>query len=98
MDHVHLLVRLGRTISQSDLLEALKKHSSRWMKEQGRDYAAFYWQAGFGIFSFSPSHLAALTRYVRNQAAHHEKETFQEEFRRLCKKYGLECDERFVWD
>jgi hypothetical protein len=22
----------------------------------------------------------------------------KEEFRRLCKKYGLEIDERYVWD
>ena len=39
-----------------------------------------------------------LKRYIANQAEHHKTETFQDEFRRLCRKYGLEIDERYVWD
>ena len=33
-DHVHLAVRLGRTITQSELLEKIKKSSSAWIKTQ----------------------------------------------------------------
>jgi putative transposase len=40
----------------------------------------------------------ALKRYIANQEEHHRQETFQDEFRRLCEKYGLEIDERYVWD
>jgi len=29
---------------------------------------------------------------------HHRDETFQDEFRRVCRKYGVEIDERYVWD
>jgi hypothetical protein len=25
-------------------------------------------------------------------------EAFQDEFRRICRKYGVEIDERYVWD
>ena len=35
---------------------------------------------------------------IRNQEEHHRRESFQDEFRRLCAKYGLEIDERYVWD
>ena len=31
-DHVHSLCTLSRTISQADLIEELKKGSSKWMK------------------------------------------------------------------
>jgi hypothetical protein len=42
--------------------------------------------------------LAAINMYVANQNEHHLQETFQDEFRRLLTKYGLEWDERYVWD
>jgi uncharacterized protein YbgA (DUF1722 family) len=58
----------------------------------------FHWQAGFGMFSISPSHRTALEKYIVNQKEHHRKTTFQEEYRRLLEKYGIQCDERFVWD
>src|SRR5437588_6691069 len=50
-DHVHLAVRLSRTISQADLAENIKKTSSAWIKQQGDDYRAFFWQRGYGAFS-----------------------------------------------
>jgi putative transposase len=96
-DHVHLLCRLGKTIDIATLIRELKKESSEWAK-QALAIPNFYWQTGYGAFSISPSHLQALKEYIANQDEHHQKETFQDEFRRLCKKYGLEIDERYVWD
>jgi REP element-mobilizing transposase RayT len=34
-DHVHVLCTLSRTISPADLLEEVKKSSSKWMKADG---------------------------------------------------------------
>jgi hypothetical protein len=45
----------------------------------------------------SPSHRPAVEPYIANQAGHHRKVTFQEEYRRLLKRYGIEYDERYVW-
>jgi hypothetical protein len=58
----------------------------------------FYWQSGYGAFSVSPSHVSSLRRYIAEQETHHHKETFQDEFRRLLRKYGLEWDEQYIWD
>jgi putative transposase len=95
-DHVHLLCRLGRTLSVAQLIMELKRESSKWTKLKG--LADFYWQNGYGAFSVSPSHVNALCSYIETQEEHHKTETFQEEFRRLLKKYGLEWDERYVWE
>jgi REP element-mobilizing transposase RayT len=97
-DHVHLLCRLGRTISMADLVRELKRDSSQWIKTKAADLADFHWQHGYGAFSISPSHVEAMRHYIANQADHHRKETFQDEFRRLLTKYGLEWDERYMWD
>ncbi len=97
-DHVHILCRLGKTVAVADLIRDLKRESSKWVKVEKPELAEFHWQQGYGAFSISPSHVEALKKYIANQEEHHRKESFQDEFRRLCKKYGLEIDKRYVWD
>jgi putative transposase len=97
-DHVHVLCCLGRTISIADLVRELKRESSPWIKTKSAELSDFYWQSGYGAFSVSPGHVATLKEYIANQEEHHRKESFQDEYRRLLTKYGIEWDERYVWD
>jgi len=97
-DHVHVLSRLAKTLSVSDFIKELKRATSAWVKDEFPKLQAFYWQAGYGAFSASPSHVDALQEYIRNQKQHHRNESFQDEFRRLLRKYEIEFDERYVWD
>jgi REP element-mobilizing transposase RayT len=97
-DHVHILCRLSKTISVSVLIRELKRESSKWVKSESSRLTMFQWQNGYGAFSISPAHVDDLRQYIANQAEHHKTETFQEEFRRLCRKYGLKIDDRYVWD
>jgi REP element-mobilizing transposase RayT len=97
-DHVHILCRLSKMQSVSELIREFKRESSKWVKEQDPKLGAFYWQQGYGAFSISPSHIEVLKEYIQNQQEHHRTETFQEELRRLCRKYGLELDERYAWE
>ena len=97
-DHVHLAIRLSRTITIADLVENLKTASSKWAKTQSTDLKDFSWQRGYGCFSISPMDLDALIDYIDRQQEHHKKRTFQEEFRMFLEKYGVEYDEAYVWD
>jgi REP element-mobilizing transposase RayT len=97
-DHVHLLLRLAKDLSVSVLVRELKRESSKWIKSLASDLSRFYWQQGYGAFSVSPAHVEPLRKYIEGQESHHRRETFQDEFRRLLKKYGVEYDERYVWD
>jgi putative transposase len=97
-DHVHILCRLSKTVAASELVRELKRESSKWVKSQSTRLTMFQWQNGYGAFSISPSHVGDLTRYIAHQAGHHRTETFQDELRRLCGKYGIDIDERYVWD
>ena len=97
-DHIHILCRLSKTLDVATLIRELKRDSSKWIKDENPRLADFYWQQGYGAFSVSPSHVDALIQYIANQEEHHRRETFQDEFRRLCKKYGVVIDERYVWD
>jgi len=80
------------------LIEELKTSSSKWLKTQSPTLAQFAWQNGYGAFSVSPSDLEALRTYIDNQEKHHKIRTFQEEYRAFLKRYGVDFDERYVWD
>src|SRR5213592_1952717 len=53
-DHVHIVTTLPRTLSHADLIEHIKKTSSKWIKAVDAQYRGFFWQRGYGMFSVSP--------------------------------------------
>jgi len=97
-DHTHALCLFSRTMKLADLLRDLKRSSSKWAKTLDESLQDFQWQLGYGAFSVSKSDVERVRRYIRDQEQHHKKMTFQEEFRRLLQLYGVEYDERYVWD
>jgi REP element-mobilizing transposase RayT len=97
-DHVHILCLLSRKHAIRQIVEDVKKNSSKWIKTKGGVYKDFYWQAGYGVFSVSESKVDEARRYIGNQEEHHKTMTFQDEFRKLCVRHGVAIDERYVWD
>lgn len=93
-DHVHLLVSLPPRFAVANVVGLLKAESSKWMNETGHLFA---WQQGYGAFSVSASNLAAVENYIRRQADHHAKRTFEDEFRAILKKHGVEFSEGRVF-
>ena len=99
-DHVHLAVRWSRTLTIASLIEELKTSSSKWLKTQSPKLAAFSWQRGLQAF------LRWAIRFPRRCAPTSlgRKSTIgiprhsQEEYRAFLTKYGIEFDERYVWD
>ncbi len=79
VDHVHLLVSMGKTIAVSELLMQIKRDSSKWIKTQGPEFAAFGWQDGYGAFSIGQSQVEDLRRYLAGQKEHHRTRSFKEE-------------------
>jgi REP element-mobilizing transposase RayT len=88
-NHVHLLLGLPPTMGVAEAVQKLKANSSRWVGEHG---VSFRWQDGYGAFSVSPSLLNTVQQYIRDQAEHHRKRNFEEEFRALLDKSGVPYD------
>jgi len=97
-DHVHIATTLPLTLSQAQMIEQIKKASSKWIKEVDARYRPFFWQRGYGAFSVSPSQVEAVLQSIDGQQEHHRTRTFQEEYRELLHKHGIDFDERYVWD
>ena len=97
-DHVHALVSTSPSVLIKELVKETKRVSSIWLKTKGEILAGFAWQSGYGVFSVSHSRLDSLKEYIANQAEHHRKMTWEEEFRVLLVKHGIEFDERYFLD
>jgi REP element-mobilizing transposase RayT len=96
-DHVHLLLSLPATLPIAKAIQLVKGASSKWVHDTFSKHRDFAWQEGYGAFSIGVSQVDATTKYIRSQAEHHRKTTFQEEFRMFLKRHGIEYDERYVW-
>jgi len=95
-DHVHLLFTLPKTMTPADIVEEVKKSSSKWIKTKGPEYSNFYWQDGYGGFSVSSSMVDVVRNYINNQKKHHEKVTFIDEYKQLLEEYGIPYDEKYL--
>ena len=97
-DHVHILFSLARVVTIADIVENVKTSTSKWIKTKGREFRNFHWQRGYGAFSIGQSNVASLKRYIRDQKEHHKRVTFQDEYRKFLKAYGIDYDEKYIWD
>ena len=97
-DHVHILFDIGKKTAPVKFVEQVKRESSKFVKTLGPKYGKFYGQRGYGMFSASPKDRDEAERYVRRQEDHHRNLSFQDEYRAILKKYGIEFDEQYVWD
>jgi putative transposase len=93
-NHVHILLHLPPKLALAKAVQRLKGNSSKWISDQGKDFS---WQEGYGAFSVSSSNLDQVVRYIQNQEAHHRKIGFEEEFRALLRKHGVEYDPKYVF-
>jgi hypothetical protein len=77
-------------------MKDVKKDSSSWIKTKA--FRNFHWQDGYGAFSIAKSDVVRLNKYLAHQRDHHRKRTFQEELIQFLNEYGIEYDERYLWN
>jgi putative transposase len=96
-DHGHLLVSTGKNHLIPDVIGAVKRDSSKWIKTKGSKYSKFAWQDGYAAFSVGYTQIPAVESYIAGQKERHRKELFEDEMRGFYRKYGIQFDEQYVW-
>jgi putative transposase len=96
-DHLHALLSLPSMMSFARAVQLIKGGSSKWIHDWFPKYRKFEWQEGYGAFSVSASNVDKTIAYINNQKEHHRKRTFQEEFRALLDKHGIEYELRHLF-
>ena len=92
-DHVHILLSLPSTLAIARAVQLIKGNSSKWIHETFPQHAAFEWQEGYGAFSIGVSGIDDTVAYIENQAKHHGKTTFKEEFEAILRKHAMEYED-----
>ena len=94
-NHLHLLLRTPTNIAVAEVAQKVKANSSRWLKENG---SWLGWQQGYGVFSVSALNMDVVRRYIRNQAEHHKRYSFEEEFTAMLVKSGIKFEKAEVFE
>ena len=97
-DHTHIFMGVRPNIAISDLVRGIKANSSSYITENNLTKKIFSWQEGYGVFSYSKSQVDAVVKYILNQAEHHKKRTFREEYIDFLQKFEIEYDEKYLFD
>ncbi len=97
-DHLHLFISLRPTTVLADFVRDVKANSSKWMNDNRKTPFSFSGQEGYGAFSYSKSQKSQVIQYVLNQAEHHRKKTFREEYIEFLEKYEIEYDEKYLFE
>jgi putative transposase len=93
-DHIHLLLQIPPTMALAEVVLTIKSNSSSWMKQKVSNFA---WQKGYSGFGVSKSKVPVVIRYIQNQEERHKKVPFEEEFRALLEKHGIEFDPKYMF-
>jgi REP element-mobilizing transposase RayT len=98
-NHVHVLLRIPKTLAVSEAMKRLKGGSSKYINEQNLiPGQRFGWQDGYSAFTVSPSGVPAVVQYIANQREHHRTRTFEDELVEFLKRHGVQYDPKYLWD
>jgi putative transposase len=97
-DHIHILADIGKKVQPVAMVGHIKQESSKFVKTLGTDYRQFYWQQGYATFSVGPTRVDDVKKYIERQEEHHQRQTFQEEFKAFLDRYEIEYDEKYIWE
>ena len=96
-DHTHIFLSMKPNMAISDLVRTIKSNSSSFLKNRNL-LNDFSWQEGFGAFSYAKSQAKNVVDYVLNQAEHHRKRTFKEEYVEFLNKFEIDYDEKYLFE
>jgi putative transposase len=91
-DHVHALLVVPPAMPLAKAVQSIKGCSSKWLNDTRAAGANFAWQEGYGAFSVSASQTDGVVAYIDNQATHHARRNYEEEFMELLRRHGISYD------
>ena len=97
-DHAHLFVGFNPSMLISEFVKEIKVESHNFIEDKGWVGKGFHWQEGYGVFSYSRSHIDRVCRYIINQEEHHRKKSFREEYLEFLQKFEVPYEERYLFD
>ena len=86
-EHVHFLVSRSPKLSEVALATIVSESTERFINENKLSKGQFAWQQSASAFSVSKSDIDKVCKYILNQAEHHRKVSFTEEYESFIRFY-----------
>ncbi len=96
-DHVHVFLGLNPSVSISQTVYELKRSTSLFINNENWFNTKFYWQEGYGAFTYSQSQLDNVYNYILNQEDHHYKQSFRSEYIDLLESFKVKYDKKYLF-
>ncbi len=97
-DHTHLFVGCKPVAFIPDFVKEIKVEATAFINSKHWCSGKFNWQEGYGVFSYSHSHIDKVCKYVLNQEIHHKKKTFREEYLDFLQKYEVQFEDKYLFE
>ncbi len=88
-EHVHILISISPAISANELINHVAFSTEQFIKKNQLLPQSFAWQEKCSAFTVSKSAVPRVIKYIRNQAEHHRKISFQEECRQFLEEMNV---------
>jgi putative transposase len=89
-EHLHCLISLNPDQTLSKVIQLIKGESSFWINKNKLTKIKFEWADEYFGVSISESHLPKVRGYIKNQAVHHSRKSWEEEYKSLIEEYGFD--------
>ena len=98
-DHIHIFFSYKNLkIGIPDLVKVVKTESTNFINAKKMVQGKFYWQEGYGAFSYAKSQKEAVTKYILNQEEHHKKRNFKDEYLDLLNKFEIDFKDEYLFE
>ena len=93
-NHIHLLINLHPSVRLSDLVRDIKLSTSQWIKQNRDLFPQFAgWGKECGAFTYALRDKEMVANYMKNQRVHHQRESFEDEYRKHLLNAGIEWND-----
>ena len=93
-NHIHLLINLHPSVRLSDLVRDIKLSTSQWIKQNRDLFPQFAgWGKEYGAFTYALRDKEMVANYIKNQRVHHQRESFEDEYRKHLLNAGIEWND-----
>ena len=97
-DHTHLFVGFSPNVLISGFIKEIKVESNEFINGKKWLKGKFSWQEGYGVFSYSQSHIDQVIKYILNQEKRHQKKSFRQEYHEFLEKFQISFEEKYLFE
>jgi len=97
-DHIHIFLCLRPECHLPSLVREIKKSSNNFINKNNLTGERFYWQNGYGAFSYGKSQMMTVVNYIENQKNIHSHRSLRQEYIELLTRFEVEYKDGYLFE